>query len=46
MAFMYTKGFASFTEKGNNEQKLFLRVLGTLPTLRQEEKIKGPESVQ
>lgn len=26
MALMYTKGFASFTEKGNNEQKLFLRV--------------------
>lgn len=29
MALMYTKGFASFSEKGNNEQKLFLRVLGT-----------------
>lgn len=47
MALMYMKGFASFTEKGNDEQKLLLRVLGTgmsLP-LRQEEKSKGPEAV-
>lgn len=29
MALMYMKGFASFTEKGNDEQKLLLRVLGT-----------------
>lgn len=47
MALMYMKGFASFTEKGNDEQKLLLRVLGIgmrLP-LRQEEKSKGPEAV-